>query len=112
MIDIESEQKEDQVADPIDSASSSTSGDLTITMSGSQAYIGRSSKRTKQEVLKHRVSYAKGDHENPGFRENDKHHAAATASLLYKFGAEKHFVPSKSEGETESSTKYRNIDSE
>ena len=110
VIDIESEQKEDQGADPSNSARSSTSGNLTFAMSGAQAYFGRSSKRTEQEVLKRRVICAKGDRGKPGSRQRDKHHAAATATLLFKFGAAKHFVPRNSEGETESSSNYRNIE--
>ena len=75
-------------------------------MSGAQAYFGHSSKRTKQEVLKCRVICVKGDCGKAGSREHDNHHTAATAALLYKFGAAKHFLLRNLEGETKSLSKY------
>ena len=65
-IDIKSVQNEAQEADPSDSTSTSIMGNLTIAMSGAQAYFGQISKRTKQEVLKRRVICAKWIVARPG----------------------------------------------
>ena len=81
------------MANPSDSTSTSTRDNLTITMSGAQAYFGRSSKKTKQKVLERKVICEKRDWGKPGSCERDNHHAAATVALLYKFGSVKHFVP-------------------
>ena len=75
-------------------------------MSGAQTYFGRITKRTEQEVLKRRMICVKGNCGKAGSCEHNKHHFAASAALLYKFGAARHFVPRISEGETESSYKY------
>ena len=105
-IDTESSQNQAQEVNPSDSTRASTRINLTIAMSGAQNYFGRSTKRTEREVLKRRVICAKGDCGKAGSRECDNHHTVATAALLYKFGAARHFEPRNSEGGTNYSYKY------
>ena len=96
-----------------DSAASGNSGDAdnSIASSSSSSYLGRPTKRTKEEILQQHVVCIKDKSGLKGAREPNTHHENATKVLSQTFGDEKQFVPKNSEGESES-TKYTDIQSE
>ena len=85
--------------------------DNSIVSSPSSLYWGRTTKRTKEDILQLRVVCAKNKRWPKGSRERKIHHANATKTLSQTFGAAKHFISKNLEGESES-TNYNDIKSE
>ena len=92
----------------VGSSNGSGNADDSIVASSSSSYWGRTTKRTKEDILQCRVVCVKSKRGPKGSGERDINHANVTKALSQTFGAVKHFVPKKSEGGSES-TKYTDI---
>ena len=67
----------------------------------STIYFTRKNARTESKVLEKQVVVPKDKRVPPGSREFGAHYSAATKALDHMFGADKHFVPTSREGETD-----------
>ena len=89
----------------------SNDADNTIISSLSLLYWGRTTKRTKEEILQRHVVCVKDKHVPEGSRERKIRHANAMKVISQTFVSANNFVPKNSEGSSES-TDYTNIQSE
>ena len=85
--------------------------DDPIVSSSSSSYWERTTKQKKKDILQQHMVCVKNKCGPEGSRECNIHHANAKKALSQTFGAAKHFVPKKLDGESKS-TKYTNIQSD
>ena len=85
--------------------------DNPIVSSSSFSYLGRITKRTKDDIVQHCVVCVKNKRDPKGSRERSIHHDNKTKALSKTSGTPNYFVPNNLEGGSES-TKYTDMQSE
>ena len=93
-----------------DSGNANNADNYTV-LSSSSLYWRRTTKQTKEYILRRRVVCVKNKRVPGGSRECEIHHTNTTKALSQNFGAANHFFLKNLEGGSKS-TKYTNIQSE